>query len=149
MMVEYARESVIRIPRAQHSGSRRLSQCLLPNGKLADYPDFGIKKSSAAFITSIPIGSHCPEYVHVTPSGSDLAVTLPTCSLVTSILEEENFKRIRSNIAVLAGEEKRIQSSLAELNRRTLLDAEIAFTGSGKVLLAKANFWLFWQGWWH
>ena len=77
------------------------------------------------------IGSHCPEYVDVTPSGSDLSVTLPTCNLVTSILEEENFKRIRSNIAALAGEEKRIQSNLVELNRRTLLDAEIAFTGSG------------------
>jgi hypothetical protein len=32
---------------------------------------------------------------------------------------------------VLAGEEKRIQSNLVELNRRTLLDAEIAFNGSG------------------
>lgn len=77
------------------------------------------------------IGSHCPEYVDVTPSGSDLAVTLPACNLVTSILEEENFKRIRSNIAALAGEEKRIQSNLVEINRKTLLDAEIAFTSSG------------------
>lgn len=77
------------------------------------------------------IDSHSPEYVDVTPSGSDIDVTLPTCKLVTSILEEENFKRIRSNIAALAGEEKRIQSNLVELNRRTLLDAEIAFTDSG------------------
>jgi len=77
------------------------------------------------------IGAHSPEYVDVVPSGSDLAVALSTCNLVSSILEEENFKRIRSNIAALAGEEKRIQSNLVDLNRRTLLDAEIAFTGAG------------------
>ena len=78
------------------------------------------------------IDSHSPEYVDVTPSGSDLAVThQKTCNLVTSILEEKNFKRIRSNIAALAGEEKRIQSNLVEINRRTLLAAEIAFNDSG------------------
>ncbi len=77
------------------------------------------------------IASHSPEYVEVKPSGKDLAVSLECCNLVTSILDEENFKRIKSNIARLAGEEKSIQSKLVEKNRNTLLDAEIAFTESG------------------
>ncbi|MGA9069318.1 MAG: hypothetical protein WB424_03620 [Terracidiphilus sp.] len=77
------------------------------------------------------IGSHSPEYVDVTPTGNDLAVSLESCKLVNSILEEKNFKRIKSNIAALAGEEKRFQSKLVENNRKTLLDAEIAFNDSG------------------
>ena len=77
------------------------------------------------------IDSHRPEYVDVLPSGKDIAVTLPSCNLITSILEEENFRRIKLNIARLAGEEKRIQSTLGEKNCRTLLDAEIAFNDSG------------------
>jgi hypothetical protein len=77
------------------------------------------------------IASHRPEYVDVNPSGKDLTVSLLSCKLITSILEEENFKRIKSNIAALAGEEKRIQSKLVEKNRKTLVDAEIAFTDSG------------------
>ncbi len=71
------------------------------------------------------------EYVDVTPSGKDLTVNLKSCDLVTSILDDENFKRIKSNIARLAGEEKSIQSKLVEQNRKTLLDAEIAFSESG------------------
>jgi hypothetical protein len=77
------------------------------------------------------IGSHCPEYIDAKPSGKDLTVDLRTCNLITSILEEENFKRIKSNIAALAGEEKKTQSKLVEKNRNTLLDAEIAFNDSG------------------
>ncbi len=39
-----------------------------------------------------------------------LLSALPSCDLVTSILEEKNFKRIKSNIARLwQGEEKSIQ----------------------------------------
>jgi hypothetical protein len=77
------------------------------------------------------IASRRSEYVDVVPSGKDLSVSLPSCGLVTSILEEDNFKRIKSNIARLAGEEKSIQSKLVEKNRNTLLDAEIAFNESG------------------
>jgi hypothetical protein len=76
------------------------------------------------------------EYVEVIPSssGKDLAVSLPSCDLVTSILEEKNFKRIKRNIARLAGEEKSIQSKLVEKNRNTLLDVEIAFSESGTLI---------------
>lgn len=77
------------------------------------------------------IASPRNEYVDVKPSGKDLAVSLESCKLVTSILEEKNFKRIKLNIARLAGEEKRIQSKLVEKNHKTMLDAEIAFAASG------------------
>jgi hypothetical protein len=74
------------------------------------------------------------EYVDVNPSGKDLTVDLKSCDLVTSILEKENFDRIKSNIARLAGEEKSIQSKLVEKNRNTLLDVEIAFSESGTLI---------------
>jgi hypothetical protein len=74
------------------------------------------------------------EYVDVIPSGKDLTVSLPSCDLVTSILDKKNFKRIKQNIARLAGEEKSIQSKLAEKNRNTLLDVEIAFSESGTLI---------------
>ena len=77
------------------------------------------------------IASRRPEYVDAIPSGEDLAVKPTSCNLVTSILDEKNFSRIKSNIARLAGEEKGIQSKLVEKDRKTLLDAEIAFTDSG------------------
>jgi hypothetical protein len=77
------------------------------------------------------IASPSCEYVDCIPSGKDIPVSLPSCDLVTSILEDKNFKRIKSNIARLAGEEKNIQSKLVEKNRNTLLDVEIAFTDSG------------------
>src|ERR1035437_7461392 len=74
------------------------------------------------------------EYVDVNPSGKDLTVDLKSCDLVTSILEKENFDRIKSNIARLTGEEKSIQSKLVEKNRNTLLDVEIAFSESGTLI---------------
>jgi hypothetical protein len=77
------------------------------------------------------IASRSCEYVDCIPSGKDIPVSLLTYDLVTSILEDKNFKRIKSNIARLAGEEKNIQSKLVEKNRNTLLDVEIAFTESG------------------
>jgi len=72
-----------------------------------------------------------PENVDVIPSGKDITVNLKSVDLVTSILEEKNFARIKRNIARLAGEEKSIQSKLVEKNRNTLLDVEIAFTETG------------------
>lgn len=78
------------------------------------------------------IGAHSPEYVDALPSGDDIAVSQPTRNLfVSSILEEENFLRVKQNIARYAGEEKQIQSRLVACNRDTLLDAEIAFFDSG------------------
>jgi hypothetical protein len=62
------------------------------------------------------IASRRPEYVDVIPSGKDITVNLRPCDLVTSILEEKNFKRIKLNIARLAHEEKRIQSKLVKKN---------------------------------
>src|ERR1035438_2511590 len=81
------------------------------------------------------IASRPDEYVNFIPDGKDLTVVgLPSYDLVTSILEEKNFKRIKSNIARLAGEEKKIQSKLVEKNRNTLLDVEIAFSESGAMI---------------
>ena len=80
------------------------------------------------------IASRRDEYVDVKPSGTDLAVSLQSWDLVTSILKKENFDRIKSNIARLAGEEKNIQSKLVEKNRNTLLDVEIAFSGAGALI---------------
>jgi hypothetical protein len=80
------------------------------------------------------IASRPDEYVNVFPDGKDLAVKLKTCDLVTSILEEKNLKRIKLNIARLAGEEKTIQSTLVAKNRSTLLDVEIAFSESGALI---------------
>jgi hypothetical protein len=80
------------------------------------------------------IASRPDEYINVIPAGKDLSVSLKSCDLVTSILDEKNFKRIRQNIARLAGEEKSIQSKLVEKNRNTLLDVEIAFTESGTLI---------------
>jgi hypothetical protein len=85
------------------------------------------------------IGDRRREYVDVTPSGKDLAVSVLSCDLVTSILDKENFKQIKSNIAALAGEEKCIQSKLVNHNRRTLLDAEIAFNESGAMIDAEED----------
>jgi hypothetical protein len=80
------------------------------------------------------IASRRREYVNVTPSGKDLTVSLPSCDLVTSILDEKSFTRIKQNIARLAGEEKSIQSKLVQKNRNTLLDVEIAFSESGTLI---------------
>lgn len=85
------------------------------------------------------IDSRPDEYVNVIPDGEDLAVKLRSCDLVTSILEEKNFKRIKLNIARLAGEEKAIQSTLVEKNRNTLLDVEIAFSESGVLIDSEEN----------
>jgi hypothetical protein len=77
------------------------------------------------------IASQRSEYVDVNSFSNVLAIKQPFCKLVNSILDEENFKRIKLNIARLAGEEKSIQSKLVEKNRNTLLDVEIAFSESG------------------
>jgi hypothetical protein len=77
------------------------------------------------------IASQPSEHVDVDPSSKVLAVNQRSISLVNSILDEKDFKRIKLNIARLAGEEKSIQSQLVEKNRNTLLDVEIAFTESG------------------
>jgi hypothetical protein len=80
------------------------------------------------------IASRLDEYVNVFPDGKDLAIKVKTCDLVTSILEAKNLKRIKLNIARLAGEEKTIQSKLVAKNRSTMLDVEIAFSESGALV---------------
>jgi hypothetical protein len=89
------------------------------------------KKLACSIHYKYLIGSRRKEYINVIPSGSDLTVSLQSCDLVRSILEKENFDLIKSNIRALGGEEKKIQSKLVESNRKTLIDAEIAFTESG------------------
>ena len=76
------------------------------------------------------VGAHTPEYVEAFPSGDDIAVSQKTCDMVSSILDEKNFRIVKQNISTYAGEEKRIQSRLVEKNKDTILDVEIAFSDS-------------------
>jgi len=72
------------------------------------------------------------EYVNLVTEGDHLAVSRPSCPLVTSLLEKKHFQRVQNNIASHSGVEKTIQSKLAWHNRNTLLDAEIAFNEVGE-----------------
>jgi hypothetical protein len=76
------------------------------------------------------VGAHTPEYVESFPTGSDIAVSQKPCNMVSSILDDKYFRIVKQNIAVYAGEEKRIQSRLVEKNKATILDVEVAFTDS-------------------
>lgn len=76
------------------------------------------------------IGAHTPQYVECFPSGADIAVRQNSCDMVSSILDEKNFRIIKQNIFTYAGEEKKIQSRLAEKNKKTILDVEVAFSDS-------------------
>lgn len=76
------------------------------------------------------VGAHTPEYIEAFPSGEDIAVSQKSCDMVSSILDEKNFRIVKQNISTYAGEEKRIQSRLVEKNKDTLLDVEIAFSDS-------------------
>jgi hypothetical protein len=76
------------------------------------------------------VGTHMPEYIEVFPFGdSDIAVQ-QSCDMVSSILDDKNFRIVKQNISTYAGEEKRIQSRLVEKNKATILDVEIAFSDS-------------------
>lgn len=75
------------------------------------------------------VGTHTPEYITVLPTGSDIALKR-SCDMVTSILDDKNFRVVKQNISNYAGEEKRIQSRLVEKNKATILDVEIAFSDS-------------------
>jgi len=76
------------------------------------------------------VGAHTPEYIEAFPSGEDIAVSQKSCDMVSSILDETNFRIVKRNISTYAGEEKRIQSRLVEKNKETILDVEIAFSDS-------------------
>lgn len=76
------------------------------------------------------VGAHTSEYVEAFPSGDDIAVSQKTCDMVSSILDEKNFRLVKQNISTYAGEEKKIQSRLVEKNKDTLIDVEIAFSDS-------------------
>ena len=81
------------------------------------------------------IASPPNEYINFISDGKELTlVGQSSYDLVTSVLDEKSFKRIKQNIARLAGEEKNIQSKLVEKNRNTLLDVEIAFSESGTLI---------------
>lgn len=76
------------------------------------------------------VGAHAHDYVDAFPSGEDIGVSLRTCDMVSSILEDTNFRTVKQNISTYAGEEKKIQSRLVEKNKDTILDVEIAFSDS-------------------
>lgn len=101
--------------------------------------EFKNKKVVCSLHYKYLIGNRRHEYVDVTPHGKDLAVSVPSCDLVTSILDEKNFRRVKANITALTGEEKCIQSKLVNHNRKTLLDAEIAFNDSGAMTDAEED----------
>lgn len=74
------------------------------------------------------VGAHTPEYVEAIPSGGDIAISQKSCDMVSSILDDANFRIVKQNISTYAGEEKRIQSRLVEKNKDTILDVEVAFS---------------------
>jgi len=76
------------------------------------------------------VGAHTPEYVEAFPTGRDIAVSQKSCDMVSSILDDTNFRIVKQNISTYAGEEKRIQSRLVEKNKATILDVEVAFSDS-------------------
>lgn len=76
------------------------------------------------------IGAHTPEYVQAFPTGDDIVVGQKSCDMVSSILDDRNFRIVKQNISTYAGEEKKIQSRLVEKNKDTILDVEIAFSDS-------------------
>ena len=76
------------------------------------------------------VGAHTPEYVEAFPTEGDIPVIQKSCDMVSSILEDRNFRIIKQNISTYAGEEKRIQSRMVEKNKETILDVEIAFSDS-------------------
>jgi hypothetical protein len=75
------------------------------------------------------IGAHTPEYIQVFPNGDDIAVQ-KSCNMVSSILDDRNFRIVKQNISTYAGEEKKIQSRMVEKNKATILDVEVAFSDS-------------------
>jgi hypothetical protein len=76
------------------------------------------------------VGAHTPEYVEAFPTGSDIAVRQRSCDMVSSILDDTNFRIVKQNISTYAGEEKKIQSRLVEKNKESIVDVEIAFSDS-------------------
>jgi len=70
-----------------------------------------------------------PLYVKIVPSGGKLLVLdKNTCPNIEDVLKD--FKTIKKNIAIYAGEEKAIQSRLVEKNKETIIDVEVAFSGN-------------------
>lgn len=67
-------------------------------------------------------------YVKILPDKGKLKVNGNVCPNVEDLLDPQNFKVIKQNIATYAGEEKSIQSRLVEKNKDTLIDVEVAFS---------------------
>ena len=67
-------------------------------------------------------------YVSIALSdGRLLMVNNNECPNIQDVLKD--FKTIKQNIAIYAGEEKTIQSRLVEKNKETIIDVEVAFSG--------------------
>jgi len=87
------------------------------------------------------IATRKPEYVKITPVNGVLKVISADgdpknkgniCPNVADILQSQNLKTIKANIATYAGEEKAIQSRLVEKNKETIIDVEVAFSGKSQ-----------------
>jgi len=70
-------------------------------------------------------------YVRIQPENGQLKVEGNVCPNVEDILDPQNFKVIKQNIATYSGEEKTIQSRLVEKNKDTIVDVEVAFSENG------------------
>ncbi len=71
-------------------------------------------------------------YVRIHPENGQLKVTGNVCPNVEDILDPQNLKVIKQNIATYSGEEKAIQSRLVEKNKDTIIDVEVAFSENGQ-----------------
>ncbi|MCX5812391.1 MAG: hypothetical protein NT178_07585 [Proteobacteria bacterium] len=65
----------------------------------------------------------------ISSDGQRLVVSGNVCPNIQDIFDTKNFKTIKQNIAIYAGEEKAIQSRLVEKNKETIVDVEVAFSG--------------------
>ena len=71
-------------------------------------------------------------YLKILPENGQLKVNGNVCPNVEDILDPQNLKAIKQNIATYAGEEKAIQSRLVEKNKNTIVDVEVAFSGNNQ-----------------
>ena len=71
-------------------------------------------------------------YVKILPENGQLKVNGNVCPNVEDILDSQNLKAIKQNIATYAGEEKAIQSRLVEKNKDTIIDVEVTFSGNNQ-----------------
>lgn len=78
------------------------------------------------------ISNSAQPYVKIQPENGQLKVKGNVCPNVEDVLDPQNFKVIKQNIATYSGEEKTIQSRLVEKNKDTIIDVEVAFSENGR-----------------